>query len=67
MLKLELGAAAVQFRLAAGRGFNPEDGAVLQHDLRVGPKPFVRWLKEVCALAAGNSPRRGGGRATGSC
>ncbi len=67
VLKLELGAAAVQLGLAAGCGFDPEDGVVLQHDLRVGPRPFVRRLEEACALAAGNVPRRGGGRATGSC
>ena len=67
VLKLELNAAAVRLRLAAGCGFDPEDGVVLQHDLRVGPKAFVRQLEEACALAAGNVPRKSGGRATGSC
>ena len=67
VLKLEGGAAAVQFRLPGGRGFDPEDGVVLQHDLLSGPGEFVRRLEEACALAAGNVPCRGGGRATGSC
>jgi hypothetical protein len=67
VVKLELGAGAVQLRLAAGRGFDPGDGVVLQHDLREGPKPFIRRLEEACALAAGNVPCGGGGRATGSC
>ena len=67
VLKLELGPGAVQFRLAAGRGFDPDDGVVLQHDLREAPRGFVRRLEEACALAAGNVPCRGGGRATGSC
>ena len=67
VLKLEGGAVATQFRLAGGRGFDPEDGVVLQHDLRAAPKAFVRRLEEACALAAGNVPRGGGGRATGSC
>lgn len=66
VLKLELRASAVQLRLAAGRGLDPDDGVVVQHDLRVGPRPFIRRLEEACALAAGNVPRRGGGRATGS-
>ena len=66
VLKLELGAAAVQLQLVAGRGFDPADGVVVQHDLLEGPRPFVRRLEEACALAAGNVPRRGGGRATGS-
>lgn len=67
VLKLEPGAAAVWPRLAAGCGFDPEDGVVVQHDLRVGPRQFVRRLEGACALAAGNVPRRSGGRATGRC
>ena len=67
VLKLELGPAAAQFRLAAGCGFDPGDGVVMQHDLWTEPKPFIRRLEEACALAAGNVPCRGGGRATGSC
>ena len=67
VLKLEMGPAAAQFRLAAGRGFDPEDGVMAQHNLREGPALFIRRLEEACALAAGNVPRAGGGRATGSC
>ena len=67
VVKQELGPRAAQFRLAAGRGFDPGDGVVLQHDPQTGPKWFIRRLEEACALAAGNVPRRGGGRATGSC
>ena len=59
--------AAAQFRLAAGRGFDPENVMVAQHDPWTEPKPFIRQLEEACALAAGNVPREGGGRATGSC
>ena len=67
VLKLEGGAVAMQFQLAGGRGFGPEDGVVLRHDLLSDPGEFVRRLEEACALVAGNVPCRGGGRATGSC
>ena len=66
VLKLECGVEAMQFRIAAGSGFDDQDGVMVQHDLLTGPGEFVRRLQEGCALAAGNVPWRVGGRRTGT-
>ena len=67
VLKLERGGAAAQFRLAPGAGFEFGDGVLAQHDLLAEPGAFVTRLRAARALAVGESPRRGGGRATVTC
>ena len=67
VLKLEQGGAAVQFGLEPGGGFDPGDGVLAQHDLLAEPRGFVTRLQAARELAVGESPRRGGGRATVIC
>ena len=67
VLKLERGGAAAQFRLEPGRGFGVSDGVLAQHDLLAEPRAFVAGLHAARALAVGESPPRGGGRATVTC
>ena len=67
VLKLERGGGAVQFRLEAGGGFEAADGVLAQHDLLAEPRGFFAGLRIARALAVGESPRRGGGRATVTC
>lgn len=67
VLKLENGAAAVQFHLASGSAFGPRDGALAQHDVLAESRAFAARLLEAHALAVGEVPRRGGGRGTGTC
>ena len=56
-----------QFRLAPGAGFEFGDGVLAQHDLLAEPGAFVTRLRAARALAVGEPPRRGGGRATVTC
>ena len=65
VLKLDSATAAMQFRVAAGSGCGPLDGLMVQHDLLAEPREFVRRVREGCALATENVPRRVGGRGTG--
>ena len=67
VLKLERDGAAAQFRFEPGAGFGPADGVLAQHDLLAEPGAFVAGLRAARALAVGESPRRGGGRATVTC
>ena len=67
VLKLERGGGAVQFRLEAGGGFEAADGMLAQHDLLAEPRGFFAGLRTARAVAVGESPRRGGGRATVTC
>ena len=67
VVKLENGAAAVQLSIEPGGGFAPGDGVLAQHDLLADPHAFLARLRAARALAAGESPRRGGGRGTEIC
>ena len=67
VLKLERGGAAVQFRLEPGDGFDAADGVLAQHDVLAEPREFVAGLRAARALAVGEPPWRGGGRATVTC
>ncbi|MCY3793773.1 MAG: hypothetical protein OXG51_05285 [Gammaproteobacteria bacterium] len=67
VLKLERAGAATQFRIEPGGGFDPGDGVLVQHDLLVEPGAFVAGLRAARALAVGEGPRRGGGRAMVAC
>lgn len=67
VLKLERGGAAAQFRLEPGAGFEESDGVLTQHDLLAVPRGFVSRLRAARAVAVGESPRQGRGRATVTC
>ena len=67
VLKLEHGGAAAQFQLEPGAGFGPSDGVLAQHDLLAEPRAFIARLRAARAVALGEDPRRGGGRATVTC
>ena len=67
VLKLENGCAAVQFMVGPGGGFGPSDGVLAQHDLLADPRTFFARLRDAHALAAGEPPRRGGGRGMRTC
>ena len=67
VLKLENGAAAVQFILGPGDGFGPSDGVLAQHDFLADPRTFLARLHDARALAVGEPPLGGGGRGTVTC
>ena len=67
VIKLERGGAAAQFRLEPGGGFEFGDGVLAQHDLLAEPRGFVAGQRAARALAVGEPPHRGGGRATVTC
>ena len=67
VLKLEHGAAAVQFIVGPGGGFGPCDGVLAQHDLLEEPRAFIARLRDARALAVGEPPGRGGGRGMRNC
>ena len=67
VVKLENGGAAVQLSVERGGGFGPGDGVLAQHDLLADPHAFIARLRDARALAAGEPPRRGGGRGTKTC
>ena len=67
VLKLERGAAAVQFLLDPGCGLDPGGGVLARHDLLEEPRLFFARLGAAHALAAGEFPPQGGGRGTGTC
>ncbi|MCY4405360.1 MAG: hypothetical protein OXC15_03250 [Rhodospirillaceae bacterium] len=67
VVKLENGGAAVQLSVEPGSGFGPGDGVLAQHDLLADPRAFLARLRNARALAAGDPPRRGGGRGTETC
>ena len=64
VLKIELGRAAAQLRLASGRVPGPHDGVAAEHDILLAPSAFIASLEAACALAAGDVPPGGGGRGT---
>ena len=64
ILKIELGCAAAQLRIATGRVPGPEDGVVGEHDLLRAPSAFIACLDDACALVSGADPREGGGWGT---